>query len=279
MKYFDLNTNSDKPQVVTVSVVDNWNELSTNQILYIGLLWQTWQLMLRNGADMQLAKAKLLTALIVNKTAKEVKEVLHLLSLVNHEESNVNILSLVNFLFESNKLTLNKFPIIKIGWFKKLYGPADQLSNITINEFSFAINFYNNYNKTNNEEYLDNFIACLYRPLQQNWKDTGDIRKPFNPFTYEQHLPLAVKMQFAYKQAILLYFTGCLELWAKQFVFVFSRIDSEKSTQSNQTFLDIILKISGTKFGNFNQTKDENAYIVLMELNSVLEENQNKKKS
>jgi hypothetical protein len=278
MKHFDLSINSDKPKTIHISVADNWNELSQNQIIYIGLLWQTWQVMLRNGADMQRAKAKLLVSLIVNKTAKEIKEVLYFLSKVNYEETNANVLSLVNFIFETNKLTQNKFPYIKVGLFKKLYGPGENLSNISINEFSFAINFYNHYNTTNNEQHLTNFVACLYRPSKKNWEESGDKRKAFNPFTIEQHIHLVDKISFGHKQAILLFFSGCIELWSKQFPFVFSRAKSEQES-SQQTFLDIILKLSGSKFGNFNQTKDENAFIVLKELNSVLEENQNKKES
>lgn len=278
MKYLDLKINSEQPRTISVAITDKWNELSCNQILYIGLLWQSWQLMLKNGASMQVAKARLLVSLINDKTPKEIKEILNLLSQIDFEESDVNPLALTDFIFESNKLTKNNFPIIKIGWFKKLYGPEDRLANITINEFSFALNFFNSYNKTGNEEFLNNFVACLYRPTYKGWEVTGDRRKPFNPFTIEQHLATVKKMEFAYKQATYLLFAGSMDSLSNEFKRVFSKADSEKKTTgTKQTFLDVILKISGGKFGNFDQTKDQNAYLVLKELQNLLEESENNK--
>jgi hypothetical protein len=272
MKYLDLKINSEQPRVVSVALTDKWNELSKNQLLYIALVWQSWQLMLRNNANMQVAKARLFTALIVDKSNKELKEILNLLSSVDFEESNFNPLALTDFIFESNKLTINKFMAIKIGWFKTLYGPEERLGNSSINEFSFALNFYNAYNKTSNEDFLNNFVACLYRPSYKGWEATGDIRKPFNPFTIEQHLPLVKKMSYAHKQAIYLFFAGSMDSLSNEFKRVFSKSNSEQKSDSKQTFLDIILKISGGKFGNFDQTKDQNAYLVLKELQNLLGE-------
>lgn len=277
MKYLDLKINNEEPVSISVAITDRWNELTCKQILYIALCWQSWQLMLKNGADMQVAKARLFVALINNKTPKQIKELLNLLSIVDFEETNFNPLALTDFIFESNKLTVNQFPVIKIGWFKKLYGPEERLANITINEFSFALNFFNTYNKTGNEEFLNNFVACLYRPTYKDWEDTGDKRKPFNPFTIEQHLHLVKKMSFAHKQAIYLFFAGSMDSLSNEFKRVFSKAADEKQTSSKQTFLDIILKMSGGKFGNFDQTKDQNAYLVFKELQNILEENETTK--
>ena len=80
---------------------------------------------------MQVAKARLLVSLINDKTPKEIKEILNLLSLIDFEESDVNPLSLTDFIFQSNKLTRNKFSVIKIGWFKKLYGETATLGTRT----------------------------------------------------------------------------------------------------------------------------------------------------
>lgn len=266
MKHLELKVSSG--ELLSISIPENWNELNKKQILYIGLLWQSWQLMLQNGADMQVAKAKLFTALVSDKTPKELKKIIDLFTLTDFESIDFNPLELVNFVFENNNLTSNRFKEIRCSAFSKLYGPDDKLSNVTINEFSFAINYYNRYNSTGNISDLNLFVACLYRPKNKNWKETGDIRKPFIIGTVGVHLKTVEKMPFEYKQAIYLFFTGCMDFLAKSFPMVFQR--SEDAGKSNQTFLDVILSMAGGKFGNFDQTKDQNAFLIFKDLNNLL---------
>lgn len=275
MKQLELKINKEVAESIKVDVVDNWNELSPKQLLYVALCWQTWQEMLRKDISMQFAKAKLLTALIVGKTNKELKQILTLLGCIDYEETEINILELTHFIFEKNTLTTNKFPSLKAGYFGKVYGPVDTLANITINEFSFALNFYNRYNINGSSDDLDLFMACLYRPKCKEDNINGDVRGIFNPFLIEKHLPLIKRISFEYKQATYLFFCGCLEHFAKEFEFVFKRTAIE-SVNTKSTFLDVILNISGGKFGTFDQTKDQNAFIFLKELNKILEEQANK---
>lgn len=271
MKHLELKINNDNPKTIAIDLVDNWNELSPMQLRYVALNWQAWQFMLQQGASMQYARTKLFVALIIGKNNCEIKEICNLLACIDYEETDYNILDTVNFIFEKNTLTKNAFPIIKPRVWFKLYGPADMLSNICIDEFSFALNFYNQYNKSNLTEHLNAFIACLYRRSHKNFNVTGDKRKPFNAMLIDQDLYYVKSMSFAHKQAVLLFFYGCLEAFSKIFHFVFERVENETAS-TNRTFLDVILMISGTKFGNFDETKQQNAFIVLKELNNLIEE-------
>lgn len=274
MKHLEIKISNSKS--TSVELPGDWSELSKKQLLYIAYNWQAWQLMLRTEIDMQFAKAKLFTVLITGKSKRELRAILQLLSKTDFYEIDFNPLSLVNFVFQRNDLTVNRLKEIRTGFFKKLYGPDDKLSNISINEFSFALNFLNQYKVKGEEKSLNLFVACLYRPTHKDWKVTGDRRKPFVPGTISQHLKQVEKMPYEYKQAVLLFFNGCMTFYEQVFPQVFSR--SEEQQGSNQTFLDVILGISGGKFGNFDQTKDQNAFLFLKEMNNLLIENAKTKK-
>lgn len=267
-----IKINSENRQII-IDLASNWKELTAKQLLYIATHWKTWQVILKSNDSMQKARAKLFAILILDKSEKEVKKILQYLSLVDYEEQNINLLELTNFVFKKNECIHNLFLKIKIGFFKNLYGPADKLSNCSINEFSFAIKYYNIYNQSQDENHLDLLIASLYRSKKKNWEETGDIRENFNPFTAEKHIKQISKLSYAHKQAIYLFFHGCLEAISLAFPNVFSRPEfEEKQTSTGKTFLDIILKLSGEKFGSFNETQAENCYIILRQLNTLIED-------
>ena len=62
-----------------------------------------------------------------------------------------------------------------------------------------------------------------------------------------------------------------MEFLNKKYDTVFNQKGESGSTSS---FKDIVIEMSGDKFGTFEQTKQENLYIVLDELNRVILQNQ-----
>jgi hypothetical protein len=71
-----------------------------------------------------------------------------------------------------------------------------------------------------------------------------------------------------------------MELFNKLYPAVFSKVSTEEKQVSAtpQSFTDIILKLSGGKFGSFNETKDQNAHLVLKELNQLIIDSHKKEK-
>ena len=272
MTHLEIRKNN---KLIDISIADNWAELTAAQIIYIGDNWQAWSLMFQHDLSMRKARAMLFVKLILNKSNKELKEICSILGDYDFEANDLNLLQLTDFIFDKNKLVVNKLPEIRVGLFTKLYGPKDRLSNISIHEFSFAISNFNFYNKTKDEKYLDLLICCLYRTKSKGGLERGDLREPFNIHTADRYLKKVKRMHPALKQAIYLFFQGCLESWLILFPKVFERGDKEQENTpagEKKTFLDIILKISGGKFGTFDQTKEEKAYLVLKDLNTVLSE-------
>ncbi len=266
MTHLEIKINNTR--TIAVSVASSWDELTRDQVLYIAARWLTWKFLLMNEESMLKARAVLLINLIHGKTKKELKEICDILSNYDFETNGLDLLSITDFIFNKNGLTVNKLPSIKIGWFKTLYGPADRLDNLTIHEFSFAINYFNNYSTTKDEKFLDYLICILYRSEKSGGSERGDIREPFNMNTADRFIKQISRLDTSYKQSVYLFFQGCLETWLNAFPLVFKRGDEEqKAPGPPKTFIDVILNISGGKFGTFNETKNESAYLVLKELN------------
>lgn len=259
-------TSNDTTEEITVVLPSKWNELTSKQLLYIASMWQTWRDTMQRGATMLHYKTALFIELM-NNTEAEKKKVIEWLGMI--KKTDVNIFSTLDFLFNDITLTKNLFPTLSLGVFSKYYGPHDGLANVSIGEFSFAITFYNRYSKTKNIADLDKLIAILYRPKNKNADETGDARKPFKKHLIEAYEIELRQLQLKYKQAVYLYFIGCMEAWSRRYQFVFSKAEGS-SSGSGTPFINIIIELAGGKFGTFDQTFEQNADIVLTELNNLL---------
>lgn len=253
-----------------LELASTWNELTREQLLYISERWLEWKEFFKYNESIQKVKALLFLKLINNKSAKEIKHICDLLSEYDHEGNEVNLLAFTDFLFSKNNLTTNLLPSIKITWFKKLYGPADKLDNITLNELSYAIDYYNAYNKYKQEKYLNLLVCILYRQSAPGGDKRGDIREPLNLNTADRYLKQVSKLPDSIKQAIYIFFNGCLSHWQNKYPLVFNS-GSPKSSSGNpdSSFIDLVLSMSGGKFGTFEQTKEQNASLVLKELQTI----------
>ena len=258
-------SNESKTESIDVILPSSWNELTSKQLLYIASVWNDWKTALSSGMPMLNYKAALFVELI-NNPEPEKKKVIEWLGMI--KKTDVNLFSTLDFIFTDITLTKNLLPTISLGIISKYYGPSDGLSNISIGEFSFAVTFYNRYSKSHNTDDLNKLIAILYREKNRSFEATGDIRKPFKKHLIEANEIELRQLQFKYKQAVYLYFMGCMEAWTKRYPLVFSR--SEGSNSAGTPFINIIIEISGGKFGTFDQTFEQNADIVLTELNNLL---------
>lgn len=262
-------TNNATVEEITAVLPGKWNELTPKQLLYIASMWQTWRDTMQRGNTMLHYKVALFIELL-NNPESEKKKIIEWLGLI--KKTDVNIFCTLDFLFNDITLTKNILPTISLGAFSKYYGPADGLANVSIGEFSFAITFYNRYSKTKNVADLDKLVAILYRPKNKNFEDTGDMRKPFKKHFIEAYEIEIRQLQLKYKQAVYLYFIGCMESFSRRYPFVFSKAEGSSSGQGTP-FINIIIELAGGKFGTFDQTFEQNADIVLTELNNLLKPN------
>jgi hypothetical protein len=175
------------------------------------------------------------------------------------------------------KLEISKYkPNTKYNILPKttLHGPADKLKNLVFEEFIFAESMFDAYQKKQEQTYLDQFIAILYRPKGRDKNLTGDIREPFNKHSVDNRALSIAHIPPADKQAILLNYIGCKALLPKLYKDLFSETDP-LSDQQKQSFswLDVAYRLSEHRPTELQTLKGQNLHEVLASLNLKVRDN------
>lgn len=149
---------------------------------------------------------------------------------------------------------------------KRFYGPADRISNLTINEFSHADDLYLGWCNTKDVEYLQYLAAVLYRQLNDNGK-----RAPFDKTELENNAKQFSKIDHRILVAVLLSYQGSRKYLISQFPLVFPLAKkTNNETPKSSGFGKITLHLSGGKFGNYNETSNTNVYTFLSDFSEQL---------
>ena len=175
------------------------------------------------------------------------------------------------FLYEKTDLT--KF----IATIAGLEAPANRIGNITIDEFAHAEDFYLNYHKTNNAEYLKYLAAVLYRETKKHGRRTSFYKEElFKRAGYFDGVDANSLL------SVLRAYQGSRQYLIDQFPKVFpKRKPSAKKTNQKPSggLGDLILDLSAGKFGDYEKTRNINVYIFLKEFTDTLNKQQLTKKS
>lgn len=123
----------------------------------------------------------------------------------------------IEFIFKD--LSLTKFPEYVTVDGKKYYGPADRLSNISIDELNFAYNFFFDWITSKDTAALDRLITVIYRPARQ--KKRGDIRELFDKENVMKRGKVFPKLPLDQKIAIGLAFKGSVDYMFAKFPVLF----------------------------------------------------------
>ncbi len=149
------------------------------------------------------------------------------------------------------------------------HGPDDRLANCTILEFRYAMMFYQAYVKSNNEEYLDQLIATLFRPKRKG-TIKNDIREDLSDFGIQTRARRMRKLSPKFRHAILLNFEGCYSFIQKNYL---NKLPKDGSGSAGIfDFNGIIRTVSGSKFGAKKETEQTLIYDFLEHLIETSEE-------
>jgi len=246
----------------TVKLPAAWNALNKRQLLYIAEYWEAWTMLMQANETLIKAKALLLIELISGKMFPDrQKKIFYINQLDN--ESQYALCELTNFVFEKNTLTKNLFPVIRIGR-QEFFGPPDYLGGMTAHEFSFVDGMYMVYSKTKAIEDLEIMIAVLYRP---GGKQNGDDRRnPFDRNFIGDNIKYIQRLSYAEKQAILLFYIGCRNYFISTNPNIWSQGEAQTT---NKSWIDVIIAMSGGRFGNFRETCDTDITLVFKELDAL----------
>lgn len=164
---------------------------------------------------------------------------------------------LTEFITKENKLTDFKMKRFRVG-FTYFYAPADDLKNLTIDEFRFTDPLYINYKKTKNIDFLDALVAVLYRPKRKDYNPSspefnGDVREDFNEHLTVKYAKKVAKLSEHKKHLIYLAYEGARNQIITDCPNLFN--SSEKIKQGRDFGLSgLILELAGGKFGTFPET-------------------------
>lgn len=197
---------------------------------------------------------------ILLKLDKNFRLKYEILKLDKDEEKRLQLYKLTFFLFEPS--THNVFQTLQIKG-KKYYSVADQLENMSVNEFLFANRYFENYRISQDANYLDLFMACIFRRKdpKKNEKShhfDGDLRVKFNENILEKQAVLFKNVSIHIKNAVLLFFVNCLQNFSSN---IFPDVFAKGDEKSKTTWFDVVNYLS-------KQPKDfkENASLSLPEL-------------
>jgi hypothetical protein len=242
----------------TFQVIDEWNKLSLDQLLFIAMHWHKWKNIIISKGSTIIAQMQITLRLIIANKQEQRHISKTLLSA--SPEQLYDIAQLSSFVFQENSLTKNPLPVIRMG-LRNYFGPNDRLSNISGFEFSFADTCYLRYNKSGSEKDLNNLIGILYRP------GNGINRPLFNNKLVEQYAKPLSKLPFAHKQLILLWYIGCREYIVAKNKHLFTK-ENQGKAQSNG-WISVIMELSGGTFGTFQQTGDTDLHLLFMHLTEL----------
>jgi hypothetical protein len=250
-------------------VPSTWDELKP---------WQYQQICFHLCSHANTATIKLQCLMVLLQQSGQ-PDSLKTLEKLTGEQVNA-LIPLTNFIWDSDTITKNLMPVISLGpntWI----GVGAKLENMTLLEFVFADLEHRKYLK-GNKQAIDKLIAILYRPQMEGMTiDSpaymGDLRQPLNIYNYELRAEQLAPLPWYIKYAVLTNYAALRANLAKRFKNVFTiKTDAKTTTQS---LLNMMIDLSGDKFGTFNETQYTNIDVVFTHIDMQLQQAEKLKES
>jgi hypothetical protein len=140
-----------------------------------------------------------------------------------------------DFLTQSPVFEKWLFPKIWIG-FKPYLGPGDLFGNLNVRQFARANFYLNKYSQSEDEIYLNKFLACIFLGRRDSFSDK----------ILQANYPKFARISKAKKQAIALNFTAVREFVLSQLPYAFTKSD-EKSKADKYGWDGMILHIAAKR--------------------------------
>lgn len=184
------------------------------------------------------------------------------------------------FPVENVSLTRNFFRT-KYVLSKKYIGPADGLSNLSLEEFSFADHHFRQYMTTLDMKELDKLCAVLWRVpgAKIGLNDAAyknDKRLIFNSYAINESSKRFKWTSKKFKFFVLLFFWGCRNKFSKKYEHVFDSGPKEDSAGLDLGWINVMFDLAGGKFGTLNDTGKQGLTTILLYLENLLINQQNK---
>lgn len=230
---------------ININIPQSWNELTDKQIKNIGKIFH------KRDATFDIA-----VWLILNnarwwqfKRLQNLKTVMQLVTITELKKH-------FSFIYEKN----DRHKFIAIKGYQK---PQDRIFDLTIEKYAVADDLNNKYLESGDLNFLRHLVAVLYTKPNEAY----DI-------TLQNERARRFKFLKGYELlAIHITWNGCKEYITKRFPKVYPKVQAlQKQTKAKKQkgFLDVVLQLSGGKFGTYQETKNELVYTFLAEFENTI---------
>lgn len=265
-----------------IKVPQNWNECNERQLSAI------FNLLYNNKLKIQDVKLRI-TKMFLNKSVKFFKkweqDAKKTSDTAFLDEMNDVIESCTAWIFSKTddgnlyiSGGLTNAPIGKIKLKKKeFFAPAASLSNITVLEFAYLETFFEKVRDPKQMRMsLNQLIAVLYRPSKPTTKDNiskkyeGDRRQSLEGYeaTINDRAYTLQYLERHKKMLILHFYESCRkQILESLHPRMQGGSESSESEKGINGWVQIIMELSGNKFGDFKETGNTNLFIIIEYLN------------
>lgn len=244
---------------VKLNIPTSWNQLSKKQLAFVCKMFilQADHDTIRIRLFLFLSGLKQIPFRTILKRAGGKGEIPHVFRLgkkqfVISADQMRSCLKWIDFLFTTNTLTENKFPVIRI-FLKRLYGPSANCYNITFREFIHASKHCFHFAKHRDSQSLNKLCAVLYRKRNANSNRPDDKRAPFDEYLYAKQSKKWMFVPLWLRTAIFIFFNAANDALMQKFPNVFPKTTSSSEPKNPVPgLIDSVKLLAG-----FDPTKDE----------------------
>lgn len=249
----------------------SWNELTVSE------LRRVIPILMNDQMNMLAKRHKLIMATLRPENGKRGIRFLIQKRIVDRNILTLQALGDVDWMFEMINLTRFGSPWIVIGG-SRFYPPANSLKNLNLEEFGYAEDVFENFNRTKDNKFLFILAAILLREKgigarynEKHIEFSGDVRRSFNPNTLMRDVELMKKHYRKNPEDIwrvYFFYFGCRENILSTFRFFQGGSEGGFKKRSMR---NVINAMAGDRFGNIEQVGRSNLFKVLHVLDIELE--------
>jgi len=161
--------------------------------------------------------------------------------------------------------------------FRRLFGPADGITSISLNEWIQVEIERSQWNVSNDEHHLNRLLAILWRPTCLQHPD-GDKRAPLRQDDISPRAKLLAKVPFYKKQVMLWFYQASIEFIAAKFPDIFTG-----GTPGNGSvfdgFMDLVNDLAQNDLAKIDKVREAPLYEALYNIQSIMKRNEKQQKS
>lgn len=225
-----------------VPVAGNWNELTREQLLRL------MQVLQRPGVTDDEVNTRLVAILLQLWKRPHLAGIMRRMPLL--DVATLRLLTRA-FLDQPVQLTKQLLPTLTYNKMFTVYGPGDNLTGFTYEEWIAAEGAYFQYREGGKPEHLAQLLAVLYRPGRRKAQPNGDRREEYNQYTLDARAAQLAKLPAHMRLAVWFYYDSCRAVLMRQNPDLFKGKEYDDDpdpvpTNPTRNYLELLDELAGS---------------------------------